>query len=119
MEKSKIFMILEFLAKIWSILSLVFILVFFLGYGFGSDKGQIPISEIVNFIFFPIGLFIGLVLAWKFKLTGGLIAVVSMIMFHLIMFIRSGNPDFVLMLELLAVPGLIFLILGIAEKAKK
>jgi len=56
------------------------------------------------------------ILAWKHNLIGGIIAVVSIMVFHLLMFIQGGDFDFVLFIELLAAPGLLFIILGILKK---
>jgi hypothetical protein len=109
--KTKNLRILNWLARIWSIVSIAFILIFFLGSLLGPDKGGENDPSILMFVFFPIGLLIGLILAWKWKFTGGLIAVLSIILFHL-----TIEPEFNLFIELLAFPGLLFLILGVISK---
>ncbi|MFC1887726.1 hypothetical protein ACFLYK_02850 [Candidatus Cloacimonadota bacterium] len=112
MKKGTSFKTLEWITRIWSILSIVFIVVFFIG-SFISNKdiaGDGPPSVMI-FIFFPIGLLIGLIIAWKYKRIGGTIAVLSMILFHL-----TVEPELVLFIDLLAFPGLLFFILGIIEK---
>lgn len=103
--------VLNWIARIWSILSIVFILTFFLGSMLGPDKGGENDPSILMFVFFPIGLVIGLILAWKWNFAGGLIAVLSIILFHL-----TIEPELNLFIELIAVPGLLFLIAGIIAK---
>jgi len=109
--------ILNWVSKIWSLLSILFVALFFLAHIFESKEPiTLNFSIIRTFIFFPIGLLIGLVLAWKWNITGGIIAVLSIVGFHLDMFIQNGDPDFVILIELLAFPGLLFVILGILKK---
>lgn len=103
--------ILNWTARIWSILSIAFILIFFLGSLLGPDKGGESNPSLLDFIFFPIGLVIGLILAWKWKLTGGIIAVLSIILFHL-----TIEPGLNLFIELLAAPGLLFIIAAVIPR---
>jgi hypothetical protein len=108
----KTFKVAVWITKIWSLLSILFILAFFLGSIFGPDKSiDSDTSNLFTFIFFPIGVFIGLIIAWKSKMIGGFIAVISILGFHLFI-----DPEITVMIELLALPGLLFFILAIFEK---
>ena len=103
--------IIKWIARIWSILSLAFLLLFFGGSIFSSGEDDtFAIKDIFQFVFFPIGLSIGLILAWKWEGLGGIIAIASIIGFHLQMFIKNGEIYFTLIIELLAVPGILFIL---------
>lgn len=98
------------IAKIWSLLSIVFVLTIFIGEAL-SENGPMPSAqEWVGLAFFPIGVMIGLVLAWRWEGIGGLIAVLSLIAFYIWDFARrgslAGGPYFLLV----AAPGFLFLI---------
>jgi len=110
-KRHKAAITIKWIARIWSILSLAFLLLFF-----GSSiidsigKDTFAFKAMLQFIFFPIGLTIGLILAWKREGPGGIIAIGSIICFHLQMLVVHGNLDFSLIIELLAVPGILFIL---------
>ena len=103
--------VIRWIARIWSILSLAFLLLFF-GASIISSVGTstFAFKDVYQFLFFPIGLAVGLILAWKWEGLGGIIATGSIIGFHLQMLIKNGNPDFNLFIELLAAPGILFIL---------
>jgi hypothetical protein len=110
---------IKWIARIWSILSLAFILLFF-GASITSSIGKetFVFKDVFQFVFFPIGLTIGLILAWKWEGLGGIIAIGSIIGFHLQMLIKNGNPDFNLFIELLAAPGILFILYWILSRKR-
>ena len=102
---------IKWIARIWSILSLAFLLLFF-GASIISSIGTATFAfkDVFQFVFFPIGLTIGLIIAWKWEGLGGIITIGSIIGFHLQMLIKHGKPDFVLFIDLLAAPGILFIL---------
>ena len=110
---------IKWIARIWSILSLVFLLLFF-GASIISSGGTATFAfkDVLQFVFFPIGLTIGLIIAWKREGLGGIIAIVSIIGFHLQMLVTHGKPDFVLFIELLAAPGILFILYWILSRKR-
>ncbi|MBC8416020.1 MAG: hypothetical protein ISS80_02610 [Candidatus Cloacimonetes bacterium] len=111
--------IIRWIARIWSILSLAFLLLFF-GASIISSIGTATFAfkDVLQFVFFPIGLTIGLILAWKWEGLGGIIAIGSIIGFHLQMLIKHGKPDFVLFIELLTAPGILFVLYWILSQKR-
>ena len=111
--------IIRWIARIWSILSLAFLLLFF-GASIFSSSGTdtFTFKDVFQFVFFPIGLTIGLIIAWKWEGLGGIIAIGSIIAFHLQMLITHGKPDFVLLIELLVAPGILFILYWILSRKR-
>ena len=75
----------------------------------GEESGSfISWSEVIQFSFFPIGICVGMIIAWKCEVFGGIITIISIFAFHLI---RSD-----LLLDIwidgLATPGILFLLCG-------
>jgi hypothetical protein len=100
---------LRIMAKVWSILSIGFVLLFVIGGGLSGAEPMPTASEWVGLAFFPIGVTIGLALAWWREGIGGTVAVLSLIAFYIWDFARSGDlpggPYFLLV----AAPGFLFL----------
>lgn len=67
--------ILRFTARAASIVCMAIIFLFFLGEDL--EFGKLSIAEWIGFAFFPIGVLVGLVLAWEEELIGGIITLVS------------------------------------------
>lgn len=122
MKSKKSLKILFWIATIWSIISLAFLL-FMVGAHliealFESNRpiseGFNSTAEMISFLFFPIGIMIGLGIALKWHRIGGLITIISIICFH---FFR---PDLILdpMIDGLAFPGILFLIYSFLRNDK-
>ena len=112
--------ILRWIARIWSYLVVTFIVLFVGAHFFesGSGIGSMSLENAIAFTFFPIGLTVGLIIAWWKEGLGGIIATGSIIGFHLTMLFVHGKPDFVLFIELLAVPGPLFIICWLLSRKK-
>lgn len=113
--------ILRWIARIWSYIVVAFILLFVGAQivGTGIDADSFDLVTGLGFAFFPIGLVLGLIIAWWKEGLGGIIATLSIIIFHLVMFIGQGDPSFVLFIELLAVPGPLFIICWLLTRKKQ
>jgi hypothetical protein len=108
--KNKILLItiLRWIARIWSIASIAFLSFMLIAsiVGAGEENGGFASSrEVVQFLFFPLGILIGMIIAWKWEGLGGIITTGSIIVFHVF------RPDLIFegMFDVLAVPGLLFL----------
>jgi peptidoglycan/LPS O-acetylase OafA/YrhL len=121
MQKEKISKILRWIARIWSILVLLFLVVMFAGsILFPEDgSGEWQTVEIIAAFFFPIGVMVGLIYAWKNELLGGLATVASFIIFSILILIPRGalfrgGPVFLLV----TMPGVLFVITGLLSRKK-
>jgi hypothetical protein len=98
------------IAKVWSLVSIAFLLLIFIGEVLHPTATQLPtLEEGIAMVFFPVGVCLGMLLAWRREGLGGAITVVSMLAFYLWMRILRGcyprGPYFLLV----AAPGLLFL----------
>ncbi len=97
-------------ARIWSIASIAFVLIFVIADGAG-ERGSGPTPrEWFGIALFPVGVCVGLVLGWFREGLGGAIATCSLISFYLWLIIAHGQlprgPYFLLV----ALPGILFII---------
>ncbi len=108
-RSSRLVVILRWIARILSIISIGFVLVFLVGEALPPHAEAVfKVRDILAMVFFPIGVCVGLGLAWRRELQGGMIAIGSVAAFYLILFLLDGRfprgPHFFL----LASPGLLF-----------
>ncbi|MBT8287509.1 MAG: hypothetical protein HKN00_09115 [Flavobacteriaceae bacterium] len=113
--------IILWIARVWSLLSLFFMF-WMVGAHFiealSENGGGISFNssrESISFLFFPVCIMIGLLLAWKWEGLGGLITVLGIVGFHII------RPDLIFdpMIDGLAAPGLIFLLYWLINRNLK
>ncbi len=111
MESTKIFqIIIKWTARVLNALTLSFILFFIFAHILGdAEKGNgfTDHNEMVLFAFFPILTIVGLALAWKWEMIGGVISFTSMLIA-----LSMLNPNLSEMLKepqflLIALPGLL------------
>jgi hypothetical protein len=96
--------ILRWTARAWGIASTWLLCAFAFG---GGEHLRITAGEAALFLFFPVGVVAGFVIAWWRELAGGLITVGSLAAFYVSVFAVSGRwpagPYFLLF----AAPGIL------------
>ena len=92
------------------IIALFFILTMLLIF-FGQilDGGGPPLEAWIGILFMPIGVVVGLALAWKWEGLGGLVVLLSLIDFHLFLIVRDGMFRFISFADLTIIPAILFL----------
>ncbi len=108
--KSGTITVIRWIARIWGGLGGLFLLFMVLGHLFGKSEGTPSAGEWISLFFFPFGVMVGLFLAYKWEGLGGIIALVSIIFFHITMQLVHGNPDFVPFIDGIAAPGVLYII---------
>ena len=100
---------LEWVARIGSVVSLTLLVALFIGEGL--HPSQVARSEWVGLLFFPIGVMVGLIVAWWKEGLGASITVASLIAFYLIYgylfrnhiggwaFVTFASPGFLFLLH--------------------
>jgi peptidoglycan/LPS O-acetylase OafA/YrhL len=99
--------ILHWFACLLSLLPIIFVI------GTIVHEGSNPIGIIRStggrFLFFPIGVLFGFLLAWRWELLGSLVSLVSLALFYALHYIQSGRglggPNFLIF----SLPALLFL----------
>jgi len=115
---------IRWIARVWSIASVGFVLLMFVGSGLaeGFDPAQFTSRDLIGLFFFPFGVCLGMIAAWRWEGLGGGIAVGSLLAFYAALRVMDGRfprgPWFVL----IAAPGFLFLVCwllsrGIMRKA--
>jgi len=118
-NKNRKVVIIRWIARIWSIASIAFLLFMVIGHLFGSEQSNPPtFGEMVGLFFFPLGVFIGLIIAWKWEGLGGMIAIGSIICFHVTMLITGGSLDINPFIDGVAASGLLFLVCWLLSRGR-
>jgi len=108
--------IVRWIARIWSVLSILFILAFAIGEAGGGPRPSQ--QEWIGLVFFPIGVCAGLALAWWRERLGGLLSIGCLLAFYIWNLLRSGHAPRGPWFFLVAAPGLLFLIAGILPQSR-
>jgi len=108
---------LRWAARSWGVLAIAIVLVIALGEG--MNPARFSASEMALFAFFPLGVCIGMAVAWRWERLGGCITVASLCAFYLVhRFFSSHFPHGLAFLALSA-PGFLFVICGTWNRLAK
>lgn len=109
---------LRWLARALSVLAVGVVLMF--AFGEGLHLSHFTPRELVLFLFFPLGVCLGMVLAWRWEGWGGGVTVASLAAFYLVHRLSSSGFPRGLAFAAFALPGFLFLLcrLWSALKAK-
>ena len=89
-----------------------------IGLGAIFESGLPPGEALPGILFMPFGVVVGLILAWKWEGLGGIITLISVIGFHLFIYLQYGNPVSRIFPFLPAIPALLFIIYWYFTKIK-
>jgi hypothetical protein len=104
---------LRIITKIWSFLSVAFISFFIVAHLFDNEFGTFnSTNEFIQFLFFPIGTTLGMIISWKWEGIGGFITTMSIILFHIL----DINYTLNFYIDGLSFPGILFLLCWIWNK---
>jgi hypothetical protein len=110
----KFISVLGWIARGWSLLSLFILFLFIVGEGFSLSR--IAPREWVGMCFFPIGVMAGFIIAWRRKIIGGSISIISLVIFYFYMLSLSGLFPKGFAFYVISAPGLLFLICGLLTR---
>lgn len=107
---------LSWVARIWSLAGIAFLLVFIFGEVFSGHGAKPTAAEWIGLAFFPGGVGAGLVVAWFREGIGGIIATGCLIGFYGWNLLERGRfptgPYFLLV----AAPGILFLLSSLLSR---
>jgi hypothetical protein len=95
------------------VLTIGLVLAFLVGEGFHPSRLQA--REWLGLIFFPVGILVGMIVAWRHELVGGLITVGSLAVFYVIHFVTAGIFPRGWAFLVFAVPGFLFVLTRVLQ----
>lgn len=102
--------LIRWIAKVWSIASVGLILLIFIGEAL-QPTAPLPTSqERVGLLLFPVGVCLGMIVAWRREGLGGFITAGSLLAFYAMMRAVSGEFPRGPFFALFAAPGILFLV---------
>ena len=100
---------LRLVARAAAVVCLALIILFVFGEGF--DIRNMTATEMIGMLFFPIGVFVGLVMGWREEGIGGWIVVGSIAAFYVIYgWLLNGTMRQGWTFLLFLIPGILFLV---------
>jgi hypothetical protein len=97
---------LRWTARVWSVASVALVLGFIVGEGFNPSG----LNEWLGVLFFPVGISLGMILAWWKEGLGGIITVGSLLAFYALHLATAGTLPKGWAWLLFAAPGFLFLL---------
>jgi len=97
------------MAKLWSVISMGFILVFMVGYGLDPNEPLPTPREWFELGLFPIGVLVGMILSWKYAGAGALISIVCLVSFYFVEYAFKGRFPGGLYFLIVTAPAFFFL----------
>lgn len=97
---------LRWTARVWSVASVALVLAFIVGEG-SHPSGP---KEWLGFMFFPVGICVGLILAWRIESLGGSITVGCLVAFYVVRLTTAGAFPKGWAWLAFAAPGFLFLL---------
>ncbi|AKI97058.1 DUF7670 domain-containing protein [Kosmotoga pacifica] len=98
------------IAKVWSLISIGFIVFFMIGYAMDPNEPRPVGIEWFELSLFPMGVLVGMILSWKYARTGAVISIVCLVVFYFVEYALKGRfpggPFFLLV----SAPAFLFLI---------
>src|SRR5512140_16976 len=74
-------------ARFWSVATVAFVVAFIAGEGIYPSA----VHEWIGLVFFPFGVCVGMLVAWRFEAAGGMITVASLVLFYILSAIATGQ----------------------------
>jgi hypothetical protein len=106
---------LRWTARVWSAASVALVLGFIVGEGFNPSG----LNEWLGVLFFPIGISIGMILAWWKEALGGSITVGSLLAFYVVHVATAGTLPRGWAWLVFAAPGFMFILLAYVSRRPK
>ena len=105
-------------ARATSLLSIGLLLLFIIGEG--SDLRAVAGRQWIGLLFFPFGVVVGMLVAWKRELLGSLLSIASLVCFYIVYgFILSGRLPGAWAFAAFTSPAFFFLLTWLMERTMK
>ena len=112
MSTGSVVLVTRWIARVWSILSILTVLFFAVNELLPSVGPAPTLQDWLGLALFPIGVGVGLVMAWYREELGGILALGCLVAFYVWNLFHSGHLPRGPFFFLIAAPGLFFLFAG-------
>jgi hypothetical protein len=112
MSTGSVVLVARWIARVWSILSILAVLFFAVNELLPSGGPPPTLQEWLGLTLFPIGVSVGLAVAWYREELGGILALGCLIAFYVWNLLHSGHLPRGPFFLLIAAPALLFLFAG-------
>ena len=102
--------IVRWVARAWSVLNILIIFLFAIGESLRPAGSMLSMQEWIGLALWPVGVAIGLLVAWLREALGGGIALGCLAAFYIWNLLRSGHVPRGPFFFLVAAPALVFLL---------
>ncbi len=109
--------VLRWSARGLSILAVSIVLLF--AFGEGLNLAHFTNRELTLFLFFPLGVCLGMIVAWRWEGSGGGITIASVAAFYLLHRLQSSNFPRGFAFLALAAPGLLFILCSLWARSNR
>ncbi|MFY9674252.1 MAG: hypothetical protein WB817_01715 [Terriglobales bacterium] len=110
MTTTSVAFIARWVARAWSILNILIVFLFAIGESLRPVGAGPNYQEWIGLALWPVGVAIGLLVAWLHEVAGGTVALASLAAFYLWNLFRSGHLPRGPFFLLIAAPAVVFLL---------
>jgi len=114
---NRIYKFYRWVARVSSLLVIGLILLFFIGEGIdkGFDLSTLNSRDLLLMVFFPLGMMLGFVIGWWKEFSGGLTAILSVVLFHVVYYAYTNGFPRGPWFMVFGLPGAFFLLAGMRK----
>ena len=118
MTTTSISFIARWVARAWSILNVLLVFMFAIGASLRPTGTEANLQQWIGLALWPVGVAVGLLLAWLHEALGALLALSCLIAFYLWNLLRTGSVPRGPFFFLIAAPALVFLLAATLSRRK-
>jgi len=115
----KVVLFIRWVARLWGTAIVALVVLFALMHAATPDAPGPTAREWVGLLFFPAGVCVGLVMAWRWETLGGAIAVGSFLAFYTWMFVSGGRLPSGPYFAVAAAPGVLYLLCRLLSRGSR
>lgn len=112
MTTTSVAFIARWVARAWSVLNVLIVFLFAIGESLRPIGPAPAIQEWIGLALWPVGVAVGLLLAWLRELLGGILTLGCLLAFYIWTLLRSGHLPQGPFFLLIAAPAFVFLLAG-------
>lgn len=106
---------IRWITRVISLLVALLFVVFFIGEGLFNNISELTIPEILGVVCI-IFFILGSIIAWKKEIIGGIVIIISIILFNVITMIEESSINIEIDFEMFIIFGILFIICGMIDK---